>query len=698
MRAQRACRFTLLLTLLLRAGLAAGPAAANDQSSAQNPFAAIAAEATARSRPSIDEAHSAAEKTAPVAAAPAPGAVAPTSQALAKDNSPLTKRVSAQTAMRQPEPGTAAGHHGVNAATEELARPGVPGEAPEMTGSLPKNTMESHAVGPAATAALEPNQVPDPFFQTAAPATPPAPAAAAPVTPFGPEGSGASGTPAAAAPAAPSFADRLHAALDAYVAKEPKGRDAAEMHMVRDAIAAFYAARNYAPLWVENGKPNEAARSVLARLAHARDDGLSVDDLPAPVFGEGDGHESGDDKLIAADINLTVQVVAYGREASGSRIEPHRIAALIGAKPKVPEPAQILAPIAAAGANAGTMLEGFNPPQAGYRALRDKLAELRRETRPVALRAIPAGPALKVGMSDPRVPLIRARFGLDAEPTAAQGDLLYDTRVAAAVAEFQKAYGLPASGVLTAPTIAALSGGQPSRLEDELLANMEIWRWMPRDMGKDRIEVNIPDFTVNVFRADQPIWRNKVIVGKPQTPTPVFSNMMRFLIVNPYWNVPPSILRKEMLPHLAQDPAYLSRMGYEVFTRHGHLVVRQPPGEQNALGRIKFMFPNDYSVYLHDTPSRDLFGAARRAYSHGCVRVDQPFGFAQAVLGPGSGWSEQRVKHLIGGGQRFVNLPKPLPIHLEYFTAFVDADGHLQLRDDIYGYARKVDVALGLEK
>ena len=473
-----------------------------------------------------------------------------------------------------------------------------------------------------------------------------------------------------------------------------KGRDAAEMRKLRAAIVAFYAARNYAPLWIENGKPNAAAQSVLARLAHARDDGLSVDDLPAPGFGQDDG----DDKLVAAEINLTMQVVAYGRQASGSRVDPSRISKLIGAKPAVAEPAQILGSVAAAGANAGTVLEAFNPPQAGYRALRDKLAELRRETKPVAAQPIPPGPALRIGMSDPRVPLIRARFGLDAEPAEAESDLLYDTRVAAAVAEFQKATGLPASGVLTARTIAALSGGQPSRLENELLANMEMWRWMPRDMGKNRIDVNIPNFTVSVFRDDRLVWRNKVIVGKPQTPTPVFSNMVRFLIVNPYWNVPPSIMRKEMLPRLAQDPSYLSRMGFEVFTRHGRLVVRQPPGERNALGRIKFMFPNDYSVYLHDTPSRGLFGASRRAFSHGCVRVDEPFGLAQAVLGPDSGWSEQRVKRLIGRGQRFVNLPAPLPIHLEYFTAFVDSDGHLQLRDDIYGYARKVDIALGLEK
>jgi murein L,D-transpeptidase YcbB/YkuD len=289
------------------------------------------------------------------------------------------------------------------------------------------------------------------------------------------------------------------------------------------------------------------------------------------------------------------------------------------------------------------------------------------------------------------VPLIRARFGLDPAPDG-PSDLLYNTQVAAAVADFQKANGLPASGVLTARTIATLA--EPSRLQNEILANMERWRWMPRDMGESRIEVNIPDFMVTVVKDGDVVLRNRVIVGKPDTPTPVFSNTMKFVIVNPYWNVPPSIVRKEMLPLQTADPTYLSRMGFEVYTEHGRLVVRQPPGERNALGRIKFMFPNQYSVYLHDTPSRGLFAAARRAFSHGCVRVDQPFALAQTVLG--SGWPQAKIMRLVGGGERYVYLPKPLPIHIEYFTAYVDDAGELQMRDDLYGYSRKVKQALGL--
>ncbi|PNG25089.1 hypothetical protein CR492_15670 [Methylocella silvestris] len=297
-------------------------------------------------------------------------------------------------------------------------------------------------------------------------------------------------------------------------------------------------------------------------------------------------------------------------------------------------------------------------------------------------------------MRDRRVPLIRSRLSLDGREGEPE-NLIYDTQVASAVADFQKANGLPGSGQLNARTIALLSGGEQSRVEAEILANMERWRWMPRDMGESRIEVNIPDFEVSVIENGAVVSRNRVVVGKEETPTPVFSNTMQFLIVNPYWTVPQSIIKKEMMPKIAANPNYLHRMGYEAAWKDGKLSVRQPPGERNALGRIKFMFPNDYAVYLHDTPSRALFEQEKRAFSHGCVRVDDPFRFAQTVLG--RGWSEERVEKLIGGKERYVHLAKPLPIHLEYFTAKVNEYGQLQLSEDIYGFSRKVRAALGLE-
>ncbi len=468
------------------------------------------------------------------------------------------------------------------------------------------------------------------------------------------------------------------------------GQAALPRRREREAIAAFYALRDFAPLWFSGGTANAAVAPATLWLKHAADDGLDVNGFPQAVSPETD------EEIASADLALSDAVVAYGRQASGSRVDPRMISRLIGVEPEVADPAVILALVATAGEDAGEEMRRFNPPQKAYEALREKLLQLRRE-RGVAGRdpGIPAGPVLRPGMHDPRVPLIRARLSLD--DGAAVEDSIYDTRIAAAVADFQKANGLPASGNLTARTVAALSGAQASRLEAEILANMERWRWMPRDMGETHIEVNIPDYEAVVIEHGEVIERARVVVGKEQTPTPVFSDTMKFLIVNPAWNVPQSIIRKEMLPRLAADPNYLHRLGYEVFSRAGHLVVRQPPGERNALGRIKFVFPNDFAVYMHDTPLRKLFASAKRAFSHGCVRVDDPFRFAETVLGRANGWSEQRVKKMIGGKERYIYLPKPLPVHLEYFTAFVDKSGELQLRDDVYGYSRRVKAALGLE-
>ncbi|MBL8587458.1 MAG: L,D-transpeptidase family protein [Methylobacteriaceae bacterium] len=541
-------------------------------------------------------------------------------------------------------------------------------------------------------AALSPPGAPPPFlFEAPGPAVasldPPAPDAA-PARQAEAPAPAAPQLPAPTLTVAAPTPEALRAAL-AGLAGAP-----AAQRREREALRAFYEARGFAPLWVAGGDFTPAARSALARLARAADDGLDLAawPLPSPT-----GH--GADGPALAELRLSEAIVAYGRQASGGRIDPQRVSSLITAKPEVAAPEAILAAVAQAD-DAGEALLAFNPPHAGYRALRAKLIELRQERRtaPEAAAPIPVGPTLRVGMRDPRVPLIRSRFGLEAAPTDPQGELIYDTRIASAIADFQKANGLPASGHLTPRTIAALSGGEPSRLENELLANMERWRWLPRDLGAQRIEVNIPDFSLKVSDGDDIVHRARVVVGKPDTPTPVFSDVMQFLIVNPYWNVPPSIIKKEMAPRLAEDPDYYTKRGYEVTRKGSQIIVRQPPGERNALGRIKFMFPNQHAVYLHDTPSRALFAHERRAYSHGCVRVDQPLKLAEVVLGRDAGWSEERVRRMIGGAERTVHLPRRLPVHLQYFTAFVDDAGRLQLRDDIYGFSRRLKLVMGLER
>ena len=487
-------------------------------------------------------------------------------------------------------------------------------------------------------------------------------------------------------------------ALAGLAAEAPAGLNA-ERKREREAVLAVYAARAFAPLWRDGDGWSSAAHAVLTRINDAAADGLDLRAYSRPAL-EADkkdaqaNAEQVQQEIARQDIALSEAVVAYGRQASGSRVDPRRVGVTITAKPEIASAETILNAVAVAGVDAGSRLQAFNPPHAGYRALRDKLAELRRERAPVAQEKIPAGPLLKVGMSDPRVPLIRARLNLGGEAVQTPDAIVYDVRVADAVAGFQRQNGLKPSGQLTPRTIALLSGGEPSRLDDDIVSNMERWRWLPRDMGTNRIEVNIPEYALKVVHGTDVTHRARVVVGKPTSATPIFSNAMKFIIVNPSWYVPPSILKNEMLPKLAADPTYLQRLGYEMVTKRGQISIRQPPGERNALGRIKFMFPNDHAVYLHDTPSRGLFAATKRAFSHGCVRVDQPFSLAAAVLG--QGYSEERLKKMVGGAERTVSLAAPLPIHLEYFTVSVDEEGRLRVFEDIYGYSHRLKGLMGL--
>ena len=482
-------------------------------------------------------------------------------------------------------------------------------------------------------------------------------------------------------------ATTLQRVIETWVATADPNRRKA-----RQAVAAFYADRGFASLWVEEGRFDVAARALLSRIDHAAADGLDVSADPVVIPHGGDAAA-----LAASELSLTEAIVDYGRQASGGRVDPSRIDPLVAAKPDVADPARVLQSVAEA-ANPSEALRGFNPPHKGYAQLRAKLAELRQASDMAERGPIPYGPALKPGMRDARVPLVRARFGLDIPASEAREDhLVYDTQVAGAVADYQRHHGLPASGVLTTRTVASLSGGNPKRLESEIVANMERWRWLPRDLGETYVAVNIPDFSLDVVKDDTVVHHARVVVGKPDHQTPVFSEAMKFIIVNPYWNVPLSIVKKEMMPKLAADPNYFANHGYETVERNGETFVRQPPGDSNALGRIKFMFPNRFSVYLHDTNSRGLFAHDERALSHGCVRVDQPFKLAEVILGRDHGWSEARIAKMVGGDERTILLPAPIPVHVNYFTAFVDDGGELRLRDDVYGYSAKVRSALGLD-
>jgi murein L,D-transpeptidase YcbB/YkuD len=532
-------------------------------------------------------------------------------------------------------------------------------------------------IGGPATATVTPKAgVTEPATPAVAvPASPAAPATAAP----------------AAGPAAPSatppkeIAATPPAPLDPVAEKvreflAGKADRLIERKNERKPIEAFYATRNFAPLWSENGAANARAKAAIARLQQADTDGLDPSDYPTPDFAAA----SSPDSLAEAEIRLTSSVLTYARHAQIGRVHYSRVSADIVYNLVPPEPADVLGKMAEA-KDAGEALGSYNPPHEGYRLLRDKLAEARGRSGDSAPARIAAGPVLKVGIQDARVPLLRERLGL-----AADGDnKSYDKVLAEAVKKFQRTHDLSATGTLNAATIDALNGPKRGRDADVIIANMERWRWLPRDLGKAYVIVNIPDYTLKVVDNGAIAWRTRVVVGKPSMPTPMLSETMKYITVNPTWNVPPSIVNNEYLPALQQDPTALERIGLKVeYNRDGTVRIYQPPGDRNALGRIRFNFPNKFLVYQHDTPDKHLFAHEKRAYSHGCMRVQDPVKYAEVLLSielPHESYTQERIHRMFGSGERDINFPTPLPVHLTYQTAYVDDAGKLVIREDIYG-------------
>jgi murein L,D-transpeptidase YcbB/YkuD len=501
------------------------------------------------------------------------------------------------------------------------------------------------------------------------------------------------------------------------------GPDAAVTEKIRDQLAAgkfdrilggkkergtveqFYASRDFAPLWVTDGALNERGKAAIAYLAHVDADGLEPSDYPTPDVKAG----LDADALAEAEIKFTDTILTYARHAMSGRVHYSRVSADIIYELAKPDPANVLTRVAKA-SNLAEALDSFEPPQPQYKALKEKLAELRKGGDDVAKPIIPSGPVLKYGkekkgkevhevvMSDPRVPALREWFSI-----AAQDDTNYDKALSDAIAKFQKEHGLSPNGQLTQATLDAINGPKREKTVDIVIANMERWRWLPRDLGRTYVMVNIPDYSLRVMHDGKQVWKTKVVVGQPGKPTPLLSAEMKYITVNPTWNVPPSIIQNEYLPALREDPQAMDRIGLKVEQNpDGTVRIWQPPGDRNALGRIRFNFPNKFLVYQHDTPDKYLFAHAKRAYSHGCMRVENPLKYGEVILSfavPEEHYTAERLQKMFGGSEININFPNGIPDHLTYQTAFVDDAGKLQIRDDVYGRdAKLLSILKGSER
>jgi L,D-transpeptidase YcbB len=450
----------------------------------------------------------------------------------------------------------------------------------------------------------------------------------------------------------------------------------------RTQIDTFYSGRAYAPLWISDGKVNARATAAIDYLRHVDADGLDPADYPVPSFAA----LSTPADLAEAEIKLTSAVVTYAHHASVGRVHWSRVSSDIEFSTPAAEPGDVLAAVAGASDVAAT-LDSYEPQTPGYRALKAKLGDIRagKIDKEKALNG--KGAVLKIGMEDDRVPALRERLHV-----SGGSGTTYDKPLAEAVKKFQQQHDLAATGALTAATVEALNGRQPDRGTDIILANMERWRWMPHRFPDTYVIVNLPDFTLRVMHGGKQMWMTRIVIGKPEMPTPIMTAEMKFITVNPTWNVPPSIVNHEYLPALAQDPTVLARMGLRVDRNaDGSIHISQPPGDKNALGRIRFNFPNKFLVYQHDTPDKYMFANDKRAFSHGCMRVQDPVHYAEVLLSlvrPGDGYTEDRIRKMFGTSETDIQFPTFIPVNLTYQTAFVDDGGKLEIRDDIYGRDR----------
>jgi murein L,D-transpeptidase YcbB/YkuD len=481
----------------------------------------------------------------------------------------------------------------------------------------------------------------------------------------------------------------------------------------RDALRVYYQEFGGDLLWLGTSR----ASALVSRLKAAADDGLDPKDYPGEQLETLDaaaGPTTDKRGLAITELYFSAAFLEYASDLKVGRFLPNKVDPNFFLKGREIDQLAALKELARAG-NLDQFFAGWQPSKPVYAALRSALASYRALAAAGGWGAVPLGPAIKLGMEDPRVPPIRARVSRTdgaAAHAPSDNENVYDDALAESVKRFQARQGLDVDGVIGPATIVAMNVPVEDRIKSIIVA-MERVRWMPENLGEQYLIVNIAGFELRRVVAGDIKERMAVVVGKPYHRTPVFSDNIRYVEFNPYWNVPYGIAVKEELPKLRRNPGAVAAQGFEAvqgnrvlalqsidWTRYGPghfpFQLRQRPGTNNALGRVKLMFPNPHNVYLHDTPARSLFGRSERAFSHGCIRLARPLDLAGQVLSAGGveGWNQNRIDNIVASAKRTViNLRDPLPVHITYLTAWVDGDT-ANFRGDIYGHDAKLLAAL----
>jgi len=448
-----------------------------------------------------------------------------------------------------------------------------------------------------------------------------------------------------------------------------------------NVLQAFYGKRGYQPAWVRGDRMTPGAQELLRTFAASGREGLSSERYDprilmsvGPQVVQAAVTLSGEDRRARLDVAVTFAFLRYASDLAHGSVDPRGAASLWRVSTRPFDVAALLAQ-AADGDAPATVLAAVRPAHPQYAALSEALVRYRRIAASGGWPILPAGAAAK-GARNRHAPALRARL-------QASGDTLKG---------FQQRHGLPASGVLDRATLDALNVPVLDRIH-QIELNLERWRWQGWEPEGRTILVNVPTFLLHAYEQGREALTMRVITGSGDSQTPVFDERMDQVVFSPHWNVPANILETEVLPAIRRDPRYLARKNMEMVRgTDGAVQVRQRPGPRNALGLVKFLFPNPFNVYLHDTPGDALFARPRRALSHGCVRLEKPEALARFVLKGAAEWDDARIAAAMRSGrERFVALPDPVPLRIAYFTTWVDEDGAVMFAPDVYRH----DVAQG---
>jgi len=493
-------------------------------------------------------------------------------------------------------------------------------------------------------------------------------------------------------------------------------------------LPIFYERRAYRPAWSKDNGPLKQVEGLINGIREAGREGLRPGDYHLAEIettlrevreNQSKKKSLHSGRLVDLDLLLTDAFLIYASHLLAGRINPETIDAEWFAKRREADLAAMLQTTLDSG-EIEQSLKSLLPPQLGYARLQQALAHYRHLAENSGLPIVPEGPKMQKGDLGERIIALRARLVAtgDLDDRSPDGGDVFGDALEQAVLRFQKRHGLDTDGVVGPATLAALNVSVEERIR-QIEVNMERWRWLPQDLGKRYVLVNIANFELEVVDSGQAVMTMRVVVGRNYRRTPVFSDKMTYLVLNPSWNIPPSLAVQDMLPELRKDPNYLAEKNIRVFQGWGaeakeidpntidwpkvtsenfNYRFRQEPGPANALGQIKFMFPNRFNVYLHDTPSRELFAKAERAFSSGCIRIEKPIELAIYTLQDNQEWSREKILTSIDNGtERTIPLADPVVIHLLYWTAWAEEDGSIHFRRDLYGRDKRVDEALRQE-